>query len=369
MSLRTPTHSERFSTMLGFVALTPTYAGSTQPTWADMKKTAIFWVPFFVVLLAFVGFAVAVYEVIGRTKIFSLYSSGLIGESFGVLNSLFAGLGFAGIVIALFLQQRQIAIQQSELTTTQNELRKQSLLFEQQRFEDSFYALLRMWRENLTSLYSKPAHEGADSALRGVDVLTARLKKFRTAMKEAKFGSFPESDDLRNAFLWELWKIVNDSLGRQARYVETVASLVRWISERCPAGTESKPYWEIATAQLTVYESAYLFYQILNSTPDHPLRVYCNVKNPFFLQLFRNAQKRSHAEALLWFFNGYEQYAKVAPRPSLFDRKQLRKARKAMRAYLRDQAISKVNPTSNSSQPVHNLSDISPQASPETPSR
>ncbi len=38
---------------------------------------------------------------------------GQFGDSFGVLNSLFTGLGFGGIVVTLLIQQRQLQHQES----------------------------------------------------------------------------------------------------------------------------------------------------------------------------------------------------------------------------------------------------------------
>lgn len=40
---------------------------------------------------------------------------GQFGDSFGVLNSLFTGLGFGGLVVTLILQQRQISQQENEI--------------------------------------------------------------------------------------------------------------------------------------------------------------------------------------------------------------------------------------------------------------
>ena len=40
---------------------------------------------------------------------FSLEKAGLLGESFGVLNTLFSGLALAGIVISLFIQNNELA--------------------------------------------------------------------------------------------------------------------------------------------------------------------------------------------------------------------------------------------------------------------
>lgn len=45
----------------------------------------------------------------------NLEEKGQFGDSFGVLNSLFTGLGFGGLVVTLLLQQKQIKQQEKEL--------------------------------------------------------------------------------------------------------------------------------------------------------------------------------------------------------------------------------------------------------------
>ncbi len=46
---------------------------------------------------------------------FSIDRAGLFGDSFGVLNSLFSGLAFAGIIITILLQKEELKLQRLEL--------------------------------------------------------------------------------------------------------------------------------------------------------------------------------------------------------------------------------------------------------------
>ena len=50
---------------------------------------------------------------------------GTFGDMFGAVNSLFSGLAFAGIIIAILLQKRELSLQRKELELTRNELRGQ----------------------------------------------------------------------------------------------------------------------------------------------------------------------------------------------------------------------------------------------------
>jgi hypothetical protein len=46
------------------------------------------------------------------------------GDAFGVLNTLFSGLAFAGVVVALYLQMEELALQRQEMKDSREELAK-----------------------------------------------------------------------------------------------------------------------------------------------------------------------------------------------------------------------------------------------------
>tara|TARA_B100001971_G_C17967753_1_gene420743 strand:- start:57 stop:542 length:486 start_codon:yes stop_codon:yes gene_type:complete len=48
----------------------------------------------------------------------------LLGDSFGVINSLFSGLAFAGIIYTILLQRKELALQRQELKETRMELER-----------------------------------------------------------------------------------------------------------------------------------------------------------------------------------------------------------------------------------------------------
>lgn len=55
----------------------------------------------------------------------ALKSIGSVGDSFGILNSLFTGIALAGIITAIILQNKQLEIQSKELEKTTNHLEKE----------------------------------------------------------------------------------------------------------------------------------------------------------------------------------------------------------------------------------------------------
>lgn len=47
-----------------------------------------------------------------------------LGDLFGVVNSLFSGLAFAGVIYTIYLQREELALQRKELQLTREELRR-----------------------------------------------------------------------------------------------------------------------------------------------------------------------------------------------------------------------------------------------------
>lgn len=106
-------------------------------------KTVIIWSfigVFFVWALTFILFFLS-----------SMESRGQFGDMFGAVNALFSGLAFAGLIITLILQRKELALQRDELQMTREELKNQRKQFEQenetiryQRFENLFYNMLNL---------------------------------------------------------------------------------------------------------------------------------------------------------------------------------------------------------------------------------
>ena len=84
---------------------------------------------------------------------------GQFGDMFGVVNALFAGLAFAGIIWAIILQKNELELQRKELAETRKEiagqtqqLKAQARTLKEQNFENSFFQLLRFHIDIVDSL-------------------------------------------------------------------------------------------------------------------------------------------------------------------------------------------------------------------------
>ena len=121
---------------------------------------------------------------------FSMSRSGVFGESFGVINTIFSGLAFAGLILTIHLQR-------SELAESKETFRKE-------RFEDSFYRLLGYYRQNLDDIKiidhkTSTAHDGVAALLRdsALKVLSRNgyhdlaTPFYQTELDLARMGSQP----------------------------------------------------------------------------------------------------------------------------------------------------------------------------------
>ncbi len=54
--------------------------------------------------------------------LYGVSDRGTFGDMFGTINALFAGLAFAGIIYAIFLQRKDLELQRRELQLTREEL-------------------------------------------------------------------------------------------------------------------------------------------------------------------------------------------------------------------------------------------------------
>ena len=76
---------------------------------------------------------------------------GQFGDSFGVVNALFSGLAFAGVICAIIFQQKELALQRmelalqrEELANTRGEMKEQKRAIQKESFERSFFQFLEI---------------------------------------------------------------------------------------------------------------------------------------------------------------------------------------------------------------------------------
>jgi uncharacterized membrane protein len=84
---------------------------------------------------------------------------------FTLINVLFSGLAFVGVIIAIFMQREELELQRNELAETRAEFKEQNKTLRKQRFENSFFQLLAVHNQR-ASAFSYSSQTGATAFTR-----------------------------------------------------------------------------------------------------------------------------------------------------------------------------------------------------------
>ena len=201
-----------------------------------------------------------------------------LGDSFGVLTSLFSGLAFAGLIITILLQRE--------------ELRESREIFRKQRFEDAFYRLLAFYHKNLEAVVV--TDEDKSNAYEGVSALKKLLQNLTESMVE--FTDYTKSMEHRDLYTYYLFSSVHKSLGPQSRYLGTLESLLSLIDTELKVEEEKSIYTNIIASQLTSYEARFIFFSCLVASEDNELRKLVHSSPKILERLSQLSISKTHSE-------------------------------------------------------------------------
>lgn len=176
----------------------------------------------------------------------SIANAGVFGDSFGILTSLFSALAFIGVLLTYFSQKEESRDQKKELLENRIELKKQ-------RFENSFFQMLKIHNEIINSMaidYGGSKKEGRvvlnDLKLR----LHGLFENFEMTRLE------PEPAIIRS------FNVFYDEQGYQlAHYFRFLYNIFRFLSESDIEGKEL--YVRLVRAQISNRELYMIYYNAL----------------------------------------------------------------------------------------------------------
>jgi len=112
----------------------------------------------------------------------------LQGDAFGAVNALFSGLAFAGVILAILLQRKELSLQRQELQATREELSGQRLALEAQvkaaeaqRFDSIFFQMVSLHHEIVNGISYRFGNIG-QPPLSGRQALRAVWRRVSTAV-------------------------------------------------------------------------------------------------------------------------------------------------------------------------------------------
>lgn len=81
-----------------------------------------------------------------------LTARGVFGDSWGGVNAIISAFAFAGVIVTLFLQNRDLNLQRKEMARQREEFEKENETLKYQRFENTFYNMLNLQQQIVDGL-------------------------------------------------------------------------------------------------------------------------------------------------------------------------------------------------------------------------
>jgi hypothetical protein len=231
----------------------------------------------------------------------SIAKSGTFGDSFGALNALFTGFGFMGLLVTIFLQREDLKLTREELSETRQEIKIQSKTFQQQQFEESFYRLLTLYKENLSTL-AVVNLTGEHTKAYGIEALNVFLVRFNAAWRKHRNHKFSTLAEEQEEYVYLLFQTCHSIFIRQGRYLATLIALLALVETDCPAPERKESYLAILSSQLTVYELKYLFYQSFIMTDAAPIRALWQISPSFGHRLSNVGLPEGHRKSFEFYW-------------------------------------------------------------------
>lgn len=203
----------------------------------------------------------------------SIEKRGQFGDSFGVLNSLFSGLAFGGLIITLLYQQKQISHQEKESTTKRE-------FEETQHYEEVFYRLLSIYSKTLAEVTNNKGDLVGRQVIRGaIDRAYNSLRTHNVnAISQVTLSKYENKRLSKQEILlldyvyFRNFKILSVELEKQKRLVETFKLLLRHTARSLPTHLDGEPYFDLIKAQINHTEASYFFLVALTFQDEDDLR-------------------------------------------------------------------------------------------------
>lgn len=208
------------------------------------------------------------------------------GDSFGMINALFAGLALAGVIYAIILQREELQLQREELEKTREEIKgqkeqleAQNQTLQKQNFESSFFQLLGLHNDIVNSMAVESSFfVGMEPTVyQGRQCFGFMLKEFRGNYAEYKedeenfYAGWEESPDEVKQLELRIDKKYEELFDRYQHrvgyYFRTLYNFVKFVDEEkdFPKDYEAKKFYtNLIRAQLSSDELGLLFYNCLS---------------------------------------------------------------------------------------------------------
>lgn len=193
---------------------------------------------------------------------------GVFGDSWGGVNAIISAFAFAGVIVTLFLQNRDLNLQRKEMARQREEFEKENETLKYQRFENTFFNMLSQFQEvvnNLKVIKGEYSGEGrscfektyekneAEEIMDDFDYLSMYSIILRYGVNGYKRSDLPKFFDHYFRLLYRILKFVDES------------KLITDFDEKYE-------YTAMLRAMLSRYELVWLYYNGLSPYGEEKLK-------------------------------------------------------------------------------------------------
>jgi len=189
---------------------------------------------------------------------------GTFGDMFGAVNALFSGLAFATLIYTTWLQRDELALQRQELAETREELkgqkeelRGQNSTLALQRFENTFFAMLRTHAEIVNAMR---ATDGNSKIVESRSCFSEWYSALGQSHQRYAIYEPGKTEEALEAVYQNFYPQHQANLGHYFRHLYRIVKFVH------DSSVENKSiYTGLIRSQLSAYEQVLLFYNCISS--------------------------------------------------------------------------------------------------------
>lgn len=214
----------------------------------------------------------------------SLNNRGLYGDSWGGVNAIASALAFAGVIVTLYLQNRDLNLQRDEMRLQREEFMQENETLKYQRFENLFYNMLNLQQKIVEGLrYEYEYEEYTTVPLeRGGMVKDKRIKRQSVVGRDVfryLFENVPltykmqdnrqEINGYRQYLFHEGFANYDSTLIPTYfdHYFRHLYKIVKFVDSQSFSFEESYKYMSFLRGTLSRHELVWLYYNTLR--PNH----------------------------------------------------------------------------------------------------
>lgn len=232
-----------------------------------------------------------------------LNARGVFGDSWGGVNAIISAFAFAGVIVTLFLQNRDLNLQRKEMARQREEFEKENETLKYQRFENLFYNMLNLQQQIVDGLRCEYDDEemllvptGPDNHLiqdkrkvkrsvNGREVFRYTFEDIHLPISEKnEFGQNKIVDGYKR-FLNKEGLMAYDSTRVPAifdHYFRHLYKIIQFVDKQGFRYEEAYKYISLLRGTLSRYELVWIYYNALNPSFENFKKLiekYCLLKN------------------------------------------------------------------------------------------